>query len=83
MKIIILIAIIMIASGCAMKTVSGLTCKSDFERGQTCTIYDPVFKKQVPIDPMGVTVVCNSNKLCNYIYVDSMRTVWEGKQFKE
>ena len=93
-KLFTLISLLFICTGCTFfvfghKTVSGLVCKSNFELGQQCTIFDPILKTQVEIDPNnGVLITCNLsvNKKyynCYYTYSDAMGNSWSGKVFKE
>ena len=94
MYILFILFLSFICTGCSFfgfghKTVSGLVCKSNFELGQQCTIFDPILKTQVEIDPNnGVLITCNLsvNKKyynCYYTYSDAMGNSWSGKVFKE
>lgn len=64
--------------------------------GQTCTIYDPTLKLQVPIDMNnGVVNSCSapitckelfmsySCSICQNTYTDSMGNTWKGKSYYE
>ena len=83
------VLVVLVLSGCTLFgfghcTVSGLICKENFETGQTCTVYDPILKHQVPIDPnIGVITTCNNEGMCYYTYTDSMNNMWNGKSFRE
>ena len=94
-SVILMVSIVLSLSGCTFfgfshHTVSGLICRSNFEVGQQCTVFDSILKQQVPIDPNnGVMTTCNVDKnnlnyyLCFYTYSDSMGNIWNGKIFKE
>lgn len=83
LKRLLLALALLSTTGCACHTVSGLICRSNFEMGQQCTVYDPILKQQVPIDPDGVVVTCDKAKTCFYTYTDSMGNTWNGKLFTE
>ena len=91
---LLLVLIILILSGCTFfgfghQTVSGLICRDNFETGQQCTVFDPILKEQVPIDPINVITTCDLESanakeyVCYYTYTDSMNNTWKSKTFKE
>ena len=88
-NVLVMALIVLSLSGCTFfgfshHTVSGLICRSNFEIGQQCTIFDPFLKEQVPIDPNnGVITTCDKNGICFYTYTDSMGNTWNGKVFRE
>ena len=94
-KSVVFLSLILFTSGCSFfgfsrHTVSGLICRENFEIGQQCTVFDPILKQQVSIDPNnGVMTTCNIDKnnlnyyLCFYTYSDSMGNTWNGRIFRE
>jgi hypothetical protein len=91
--VIIISILISGLSGCTFygfgqHTVSGLVCQDNFETGQQCTLYDPVYEQQVAIDPNSVITTCDSDRTktvhtCYYSYTDAMGTTWNSKTFQE
>jgi len=92
MKSITFLLIILSFSGCTFfgfghHTVSGLICKENFEIGEQCTVFDPILRQQVPIDPSNVWTICTAindkQQRCAYTYTDSMNDTWSSEPFIE
>ena len=87
MKNLHIILLLITLSGCTLPTVSGLSCRSDFEIGQRCFVYDPILKKQVTITMSHISVACTpidkKKQSCAYTYTDDLNSTWTGTPFIE